>query len=447
MLEQVAIILVLFTFVAVGLSARLRHETTVVAFSTKRNSISAFVTAAGVSMTFVGGAALVNMASLGYTFGWYTLVDPISAFIGIFIATLLVGNFRKDNGVTMAELLSSNYPPLAFLIGTITSTVFLLITAAQFVAFSKLLSPFFPGIDPKLMMLFPALVVSVYVFAGGFYAVTRTDVLQLMFVLICLLLPMAILVLNGVSEYPGEHIRHSNAFTQMPLNLMILLSISILYIPVSQDMNIRAKSAATHRTAVIGFISGAALYVLIVFVSIYMGITLNHQGVALDDPESAFSYFFKTYFPAWGILPIIAGMAAIWSTLDTYLMNTMTSIAEDVLRRTAVARNASDRTLLIVAGGLTFGLAMLIAIFFFTILTLVLSALLIYISVLIPVALGKRFKLHDRVILYATLIVIVVIVTSEVLKLPVNPKAFIYPAFGAAVMGSLRLFTRLRSLS
>src|SRR5687768_9485505 len=96
--EQILIIIATVLFLVVGLIAKNRNTSSIEGFSTKRNRLSWFVTAAGVSMTFVGGAALLNMASLGYSYKWYTLIDPVAFMAGILISALFVGNYRNNKG-------------------------------------------------------------------------------------------------------------------------------------------------------------------------------------------------------------------------------------------------------------------------------------------------------------------------------------------------------------
>ncbi|MDI9312868.1 MAG: hypothetical protein QM535_21840, partial [Limnohabitans sp.] len=107
MTDQILIIISITLFLIVGFLAKNRRAKTIVSFSTSRNSLNWFVTSAGVSMTFVGGAALINMATLGYSFGWYTLVDPIALTIGILISVFFIRKYRNDKGVTISQLLSS----------------------------------------------------------------------------------------------------------------------------------------------------------------------------------------------------------------------------------------------------------------------------------------------------------------------------------------------------
>jgi hypothetical protein len=225
-----------------------------------------------------------------------------------------------------------------------------------------------------------------------------------------------------------------------------LLCISVLYIPISQDMNIRAKSAKTNPVAVVGFLGGAMFYSAILIACIYMGITLARQGVKFDDPEATFTTFFQHSFSRWGVLPVLAGMAAVWSTLDTYLVNTITAVSQDVIRRSRFARDVPEKTLIFVSGLGVFFFAMLIALLFFKILALVLTALLIYISVLVPIACGRTFGIHDRIVLLVSLLTTAAIVACEWMNWSVSPKVIVYPAIGIGAMALAKVaFLRRRT--
>ena len=89
--------------------------------------------------------------------------------------------------------------------------------------------------------------------------------------------------------------------------------------------------------------------------------------------------------------------------------------------------------------------ALSIALFFNEILALILTALLIYISVLIPIAIGKRLRVQDNLILWSSLILITGIVLMKVLKIEVDPKAVYYPISGIVLMIMAYLLTRFNT--
>jgi Na+/panthothenate symporter len=439
--DQLLIIIAVVLFLAVGFMVKNRKATSIEEFSARRNRLSWFVTAAGVSMTFVGGAALLNSASLGYSYKWYTLVDPVAFMTGIIISVLFVRNYRNDTGLTISQLLSGINKKLSLYIGIITSVIFLLVISAQFVAFSKLLAPYFPNVNPALLMIIPSWIILLYVLAGGFAAVTNTDVLQLFFIFIFLLIPVGYYLVT--TQPSTSYVAGKTIFAPMPAELMIYFCIYGLFIPVSQDINIRAKSAKDVRHARIGFICGGIFYSLIIIACSYIGITLAEHGVKVDDTEHTFPTFFKNFYPTFGIFPILAGMAAIWSTLDTYLVNCITSVAQDILKKSNYFKKREDRKLIIIAGIIIFLIAISISLYYDQVLSLILFALLVYISVLIPIAIGKKIKMKDDIIFIVSLVTVIIILLFEVQKIKVSPKAIIYPVSAVFLMLAGRLYQNI----
>ena len=206
-------------------------------FTMSKNKLGWFIIATGISMTFVGGAAILTTASIGYTFKWYALIDPVALLSGLFIVLIFYKVYKKDNGITISDLLSSNYKELTILIGVVTSLTFVLIVAANFVALSKLLVPYFPSIHPPLITFVVSTLIFSYVFWGGFNSVTRTDVLQYILIIIMLIVPILIFIVGNYNNLVAPKISHE--FSTMPVDYIILFSIPILFIPLSQDINLR----------------------------------------------------------------------------------------------------------------------------------------------------------------------------------------------------------------
>lgn len=444
MLDQIVIIASLIFFLVVGLAFKTRKFDSIGEFTITRNKLKWFSIAAGISMTFAGGAALLNMASLGYTFGWYTLVDPLALIGGILIVLIFIKTYQQDSGVTISNLLSKSDRKLSVLIGIITSVVFILILAAQFVALSKLLSPYFTSIHPLILTTVLSAAIFSYVFWGGFSSVTKTDILQLVFIGLFLVAPVIYFILVNKPALP-EHSDRIIEFTKMPLNLIILLSLSLLFIPLSQDVNIRVKSAVSKKQAITGLLVGAGLYATIVVISSFLGITIANSGMTLDDPELAFTTFFQTYYPSFGIMAVLAALAAIISTMDSYSLNAITSVSQDLFSETKALKNKNHKQLIKIAGLTVFVAALSIALFFNEILALILTALLIYISVLIPIAIGKRLGVKDNLILWSSFTLITGIVLMEVLKFKIDPKAVYYPISGIVLIIMAYLLTRFNT--
>ncbi len=433
MIDQVAIIISLFIFLGIGFWFRSKtRDKTVAEFTINRDSFSWFPIAAGISMTFAGGASILNMASLSYTFGWFTLVDPASLFLGILIVIFFVDAYRNDRGATMADFLSGTSKRLSFLVGLITSLFFILIVAAQFVAISKLLLPFFPQVPQWAMIVILSTGIFSYVFFGGFTSVTKTDILQFVFIALFLLTPMVLFILfkAGAASAP-QPVR----FETMPVNLFILLGMPLLFTPLSQDINIRAKSARNKKHAISGLLLGAIIYSSIVIASSFIGVYLKKSGVELADPEMAYPTFFQSHFKAIGILAVLAALAAIVSSMDSYALNAISSVSKDLLGEKFGERSMGRRSSIRISGLVVFALALAVALFFQQILGIILLSLLVYISILLPIALARRCGASDNGVFWASIISILTIVSIEIAGVETPPNLLIYPCMGILLNG------------
>ena len=440
--EQFLIIISILIFLIVGVLIKRKKSATIKEFTMKEGKLNWFTIAAGISMTFAGGAAILNMASLSYTFKWYTLTDPISFFIGIIISIILYKNYEKDKGVTISNLLSQNNKKLNLLIGIITAIVFVLILSAQFVALSKLVSPYFLDVNPLIITFTLSTAIFSYVFLGGFSSVTKTDVLQLIFIVLFLIIPLTYFTIT--SSDSGKNISNYS-FAKMPLNYIILFSIPILFTPLSQDINIRIKSAKDSRNGKLGLLLGAFLYFSIVVASSLIGIYLAKNNFQLNDPETSYSFFFKNYFPEFGFIGIIAALAAIVSSIDSYTLNAITAFSNDILLPSKSLKKKSNKELIKISGTIVYILSLTISLFFNEILVLVLTALLIYISVLFPIALAKKIKVKDNFIFASSILTILFIVFIEFLKINIEFKVIVYTIFGLSSIFLSLFLQRLMS--
>lgn len=438
MTEQIIIIGAILSFLIIGFLIKKGQIKTIGEFSINRDKLGWFPIAAGISMTYAGGAALLNMASLGHTFKWQGMVDPLGLIGGILIVILLINKYREDKGVTISDLLSGSNEKLSVLIGLITTFVFTLILASQFVALSKIMTPYFPNVNYAILTIVPSAFIFSYVFLGGFGSVTKTDILQLIFIIAFLFIPMLFFVGTSNNSISNENVE----FSKMPLNLMILLGISLIYLPVSQDINIRVKSAKSKKQAITGLLVGALIYTLIIGTSTFIGITLAKNGVELADTEQAFPIFFKEYFPKFGIIAIIAALAAIISTMDSYSLNSVTALSNDILSKTNLSNKYSQNQLIKFSAAIIFVIAAFVAVWFNQILSLILTSLLIYISTLLPIAIARKFSVSDNYIFYSSVVLIFAIILLEIFKVHIEYKAVFYPLIGIILMGMAYLIQK-----
>lgn len=439
-LAQVVIFVSFLSFIVVGFLVKKSNMKSYSDFTMSKNKLNWFTIAAGISMTFAGGAAILSTASVGHIFKWYSLIDPISLILGILIVLLLYGKYKNNNGTTISDLLACNHRGLALLIGIVTSFAFVLIVAANFVALSKLISPYFPSINPLWITFIASTLVFSYVFLGGFKSVTRTDILQYVLINVLLVLPVLYFVLQNAGHLSAETVTHE--FVAMPLDYMVLFAIPMVFTPLSQDINLRIKSAKSKAHGMVGLFVGGLFYATIAVCAAWVGVYLGNMNIVLPDPEQSIPFFFQMYFPTFGVLAITAVLAAIVSTLDSYVLNSITAISNDIIKPCCKSKSVSKTIKM--AALVTYVVAMMIALFFNKILVLALTSLLIYISVLTPIALGRLLKVSEKWLFVASLINVIAIIMMETFSVVIAPKAIVYPLFGCAIVLLAKGISRLK---
>src|SRR3972149_1222509 len=257
------------------------------AFAIGSRNFGWFRIAAGLSATFIGGAAVINTASVGYTYGWFAITDALSTSLALALSSFVVVPllFRK-RAFSLGSFLRESGRLTAIVSGLLSTVVYTLITAAQIVALLRILQPYF-SISPTLLATFATMGIAAYIFFGGYSAVTVTDVIQFF------VMGISYFSVTGFFLFTGTTIPTVQSIpTQpMPLDLILLLALPLLFVPVSQDVHIRIHSAKAKRDATVGILLAGLVYLLFGFISVSVGTTLARNGVVLISPDNAVPTF------------------------------------------------------------------------------------------------------------------------------------------------------------
>ncbi|MBK9166486.1 MAG: hypothetical protein IPM24_03360 [Bryobacterales bacterium] len=175
--------------------------------------MGAFRIAAGLAMSFVGGAATITMSGIGYSNGWWGLIDPLAVLLGGMLAVAVLSRTRiPDSTQGIARFFSGGDSKLSIVYAVASVFVYLLLAAAQIVALSKLFEPYLPFASVFSGVCY--LLVVTYIRLGGLASVTRTDLAQLLIILALFVAPATVgLLRSGGFSTSDASILHAHGHT------------------------------------------------------------------------------------------------------------------------------------------------------------------------------------------------------------------------------------------
>ena len=240
--------------------------------------------------------------------------------------------------------------------------LFFVYTASAFVSGGKLFSTVF-GIDYTLALLICAVVVVSYTYAGGFFAVCWTDLIQgiLMFIAIVIVPCAAVVSMGGIGAtiariesininmldpfvtLDGTHITMITVISSLAWGLGYFGQPHILvrFMGIDNAKSIK-KSRLIAMVWVIFSLTAATMVGL-------LGRVFLTQDLSKSSGETVYILMVMKIFPL-----IIAGiflaaiLAAVMSTADSQLLVTASAITEDFYKA-KLRKNASDKELMIVS--------------------------------------------------------------------------------------------------
>ncbi|GAB6933754.1 sodium/proline symporter PutP [Calditerricola satsumensis] len=299
---------------------------------------------------------------------WLVIGLAVGTFVNWkFVAKRLRVYTEKLNALTIPDYLEArfgdNWRVLRVFSALVIVVFFLLYTASGFVAGGKLMNQAF-GFDYTTGLYVAALIIIAYTFLGGFLAVAWTDFFQgmLMFFALVIVPIAAIRSIGGfdamvqtVGELKPENLVAFQATDGVGMALVGIISLmawGLAYpgLPhvVTKFMAIRQPDMLRKSTVI------AMVWVLVtMYAAVFVGMAglAVYKGDVLGDapkidPETVFIKLSYLLFDPWvaGFL-VAAIMAAIMSSVDSFLLVSSSALAEDFYK-TFFRRSATEKELL-----------------------------------------------------------------------------------------------------
>lgn len=282
--------------------------------------------------TQIGGGLILGSAEEAYRFGWYVLLYPLGASLGLFLLSMGIGKRMSQFKVsTVAQLFevvyrSKRLKQLASIL-SITSLFFILI--AQVIASKKFMLSL--GVDQNIIFLAFWAIVILYTVVGGLKAVVATDIIQALFFITVFAVGFGY-TLYGSSFSFSEIVTAglSDNFDFNSSKLCGWLLMPLFFMVIEQDMGQRCFAAKSGKT--VSWACGcAAIFTLVVcFIPVYYGILGQSLGVDVRAGSSVFMAVIRASTNPTIVAFIgCAILAAIISTADSLINAISSNLSQD----------------------------------------------------------------------------------------------------------------------
>lgn len=320
-----------------------------------------------LAATWFGGGICIGAASAAYQGGFLAVIaDPFGAALCLFVAGFFyVRILRRMGLMTIASLFTTRFNEKAGLLASLcTIPAYVGWVASLMVAFGRILQSL-TGIEPSTGILVAAAIVLLYTFAGGMWAVTLTDFVQVTILTLGLLI-LAPVLLNDmggwhalVAQIPAErfHLYPRNAGAAdwfAYARDWLVIGLGNL---AGQDLIQRSLSSRDEKVAYRSAYLAGLLYVTVGLIPVFLGLAGNVILPNLANPDLIMMEIALKYLPDAALILFVGALvSALLSSADSALLAPASVVGWDIMRY--VKQDVSERTTLIIsrASVLAFGL-------------------------------------------------------------------------------------------
>ncbi len=355
-------VLVVYLGILAGLAFWSRREThTLKGFYLAGKKLPYWVVAFSTNATGESGWLLLGLSGMGYLVGVQAYWVVVGEILGIGASWWLMSRRIKALGdatdsITVPDVLAAKFEDKWHLIrGAAVLIILVMVTTyvtAQMVSTGKAFSGYL-DMDYKTGVIVGSVIIIAYTFIGGYKAVSYTDVVQGVLMLLGLIaVPTAAIVASGGFAGVAESLNQQDpalldmfAIADAPAWIAIasFIAIGLPFLGVPQLL-IRYMSARDDDE----IRKARVVSLIVLFIFTFGAVTAGVAGRALypglEDHEAIFPVISTNLFP-----PIIAGMllvvvlSAIMSTVDSLLLLASSSIVRDTYQKIMGSDESDER--------------------------------------------------------------------------------------------------------
>jgi len=363
LLERILVGIYLFGCVGIGIVASRKVMGSRDEYWVAGRRIGTVVNSMAIMAALASGGSIIGVMGLAYSQGIpATLALFAGAVLGFPLASILVAKPLRNFGqYTITDFLSYRYPHaiVRYLVPILIVIAFTIYIVAQLKA-AGITSEALLGIPYDVSLTLATVVFIIYVSFGGMIAITWTDVIQGMLMVIVVVGTALVLIWRVGS--PFEIMAQATAVApelgevvHRPVSSYLgYFLIWATAIPVIPHIVMRVYTAKDAESARLSLNLAMLVYSVVILAAVLAIVPVGRIDFpGLQDADQLFLRVMETQFP-----PLIRGiavaavLAAVMSTTDALLLACSSAIAHDLLGG-VLRERASERTQTIVRVGST----------------------------------------------------------------------------------------------
>lgn len=375
----------LIILVVGGLTGRKQEKEQFLISGRKLKSLQATST---IFSSRIGAAILLTYTALVYMYGmgalWYFIGSVFGLFVFYFFGLKVKKLADKEKFYTMPDFFFFLKGRFAgFLATLITIIIMFGWVVLNFTAGAKLISEYTP-ISYDFSVILVGVIILLYLLAGGFDAVVKTDVIQTVGIFLLFVLMMYLLVTTGS--------RPTLVFMDLfsiPAMQIVSFFLAGFFIPLaSPELWQRVYAIENKKHFKRSIFLSSLFYIIIGFILLLIGLVIRADIPDISADTSLIVGFSRLLPVGLAGLSVVIIYSSVSSSADTYMFTASASVTQDFLEKTGLTKKENLRKTMrysmIVLMMMGIGMALVLrdivdATFFFVSLTMSLGFLILVI--------------------------------------------------------------------
>ncbi len=323
-----------------GLAGRKQEKEEFLISGRKLNAIQGTTT---IFSSRIGAAILLTYTALVYMYGmgalWYFIGSVFGLFIFYFFGVKVKRLADKEKFYTMPDFFFFLKGRAAgYLATVVTITIMFGWVVLNFTAGAKLISEYTP-ITYNVSVIIVGGIILLYLLAGGFDAVVKTDIVQTIGIFLLFILMLFLLITTHVKP----QLAVGDLF-HIPAMQIISFFLAGFFIPMaSPELWQRVYAIKDKKHFRRSILLSSVFYIIVGFILLLIGLVIRAEIPDIP-PDTSLIVGFSRLLPV-GLagLSVVIIYSSVSSSADTYMFTASASVTQDFLEKTGLTTKENLR--------------------------------------------------------------------------------------------------------